>query len=78
MKNQKFNWKLDIGHSLIRYRYKNRYTQQYIANEFDISLAAYKKWEKKTDNFNVIQLKKIAELYHIPVEFIIIDSYVVS
>lgn len=44
MKN---NRKLNIGHTLIRYRYNNSYTQQYVANEFEISLTAYKKWEKK-------------------------------
>ncbi len=73
MKNKR---KIDIGHSLIRYRYERRYTQQYIANEFEISLTAYKKWEKKRDSFNILQLNKIAELYNIPIELIIIDSYI--
>lgn len=73
MKN---NRKLDIGHTLIRYRYSRHYTQQHVANEFEISLTAYKKWEKKKDNFNLMQLDKIAKLYSIPVELIIIDSYI--
>lgn len=73
MKNKR---KLDIGHTLIRYRYSHNYTQQYVANEFEISLTAYKKWEKKKENFNLIQLNKIAQLYSIPIELIIIDSYI--
>lgn len=72
MKN---NRKLNIGHTLIRYRYNNSYTQQYVANEFEISLTAYKKWEKKEDSFNLQQLNKIARLYNTPVELIITDSY---
>ncbi len=76
MKKQKIIRKIDIGHTLIRYRYERRYTQQYVANEFEISLTAYKKWEKKRDSFNILQLKKIEALYNIPVELIIIDSYI--
>lgn len=76
MKKQKNLRKIDIGHSLIRYRYNRGYTQQFVANEFEISLTAYKKWEKKKDSFNIIQLHKVAKLYNIPVELIIIDSYI--
>lgn len=68
--------KLDIGHTLIRYRYSKSYTQQFVANEFEISLTAYKKWEKKKDNFSILQLKRISALYNIPIELIIIDSYI--
>ncbi|MES2650958.1 MAG: helix-turn-helix transcriptional regulator [Bacteroidota bacterium] len=70
------NRRIDLGHTLIRYRYARGFTQQYVANAFEISLTAYKKWEKKKDSFNLLQLKKIGELYNIPVELVIIDSYI--
>jgi transcriptional regulator with XRE-family HTH domain len=76
MKTQKFDREIDIGHTLMRYRHQHRYTQQYIANMLEISLTAYKKWEKKTDSFNINQLKKIAEIYTVSIELIIIDSYI--
>lgn len=71
----KIEQRIDIGTTLFRYRRKCGYSQQYVADILGISLTAYKKWEKKTDNITLSQLKKIEQVYGKPIQAIIIDSY---
>jgi transcriptional regulator with XRE-family HTH domain len=71
----KIEQRIDIGNTLFRYRRKCGYSQQYVADILGISLTAYKKWEKKTDNITLSQLKKIEQLYRKPIQAIIMDSY---
>lgn len=65
---------LDIGTSLRRYRDKYNYTQQYVADVIGISRVAYRKWENNEVDFAISQLTKIAELYEVPIQDIIIQS----
>ena len=66
---------LDIGITLRKFRDKNRYTQQYVANYIGISRVAYRKWENNGVDFSVSQLARIAELYCVALEEIIKISY---
>lgn len=65
---------LDVGTTLRRYRDERQYTQQYVANIIGISRVAYRKWENNEVDFALSQLKKIAELYEIPIHQIIFHS----
>ncbi|WP_426327158.1 helix-turn-helix transcriptional regulator [Pedobacter sp. R-06] len=66
---------LDIGNTLRKYRNKHNYTQQYAADVIGISRVAYRKWENNEVDFSLSQLGKIAELYEIPIQDIIIQSH---
>jgi transcriptional regulator with XRE-family HTH domain len=68
--------KLDIGITLRKYRYTKNYTQQTAADLLEISRAAYKKWENNKIDFAISQLSKIANLYELPIDIIIQDSYI--
>ena len=65
---------LDIGVTLRRYRDKYSYTQQYAADVIGISRVAYRKWENNEVDFSLSQLGKIAELYEISIQDIIVQS----
>ncbi|MCX2495835.1 helix-turn-helix transcriptional regulator [Pedobacter sp. PF22-3] len=65
---------LDIGVTLRRYRDKYSYTQQYAADVIGISRVAYRKWENNEVDFSLSQLGKIAELYEISIQDIIMQS----
>lgn len=65
---------LDIGNTLRKYRNKNNYTQQYVADVIGISRVTYRKWENNEVDFSLSQLSKIAELYGMPIQDIIIQS----
>ncbi len=65
---------LDIGNTLRKYRNKNTYTQQYVADVIGISRVTYRKWENNEVDFSLSQLSKIAELYEMPIQDIIIES----
>lgn len=65
---------LDIGNTLRKYRNKNNYTQQYVADVIGISRVTYRKWENNEVDFSLSQLSKIAELYEMPIQEIIIQS----
>lgn len=65
---------LDIGNTLRKYRNKNNYTQQYVADVIGISRVTYRKWENNEVDFSLSQLGKIGELYEIPIQDIIIQS----
>ena len=65
---------LDIGNTLRKYRDESQYTQQYVANIIGISRVAYRKWENNDVDFALSQLKKIADLYEIPIHEIILQS----
>ncbi|WP_394342353.1 helix-turn-helix transcriptional regulator [Pedobacter chitinilyticus] len=60
---------------LRKYRNKNSLSQEHVSNCLNISRQAYQKWENNDVNFNISQLKKIAELYKIPLHMIITESY---
>lgn len=66
---------LDIGITLRRYRDKNVYTQQYVADLLGISRVAYRKWENNGVEFSINQLAKISILYNVPIDLIIKESY---
>lgn len=65
---------IDIGNSLRKYRNSHCFTQQYVANLLDITRVTYRKWENNEVDFSLSQLVKIAELYEIPIQDIIIQS----
>ncbi|WP_378932844.1 helix-turn-helix transcriptional regulator [Pedobacter sp. BG31] len=65
---------LDIGITLRKYRNKYKFTQQCAANVIGISRVAYRKWENNEVDFSLSQLGKIAELYEISIQDIIIES----
>ncbi|MBT2559660.1 helix-turn-helix transcriptional regulator [Pedobacter sp. ISL-68] len=65
---------LDIGNTLRKYRNKNNYTQQYVANVIGISRVTYRKWENNVVDFSLSQLSKIAVLYDITIHEIITQS----
>lgn len=65
---------IDIGNSLRKYRNSHGFTQQYVANLLDITRVTYRKWENNEVDFSLSQLIKIAELYKIPIQDIIIQS----
>ncbi|SDH32586.1 DNA-binding transcriptional regulator, XRE-family HTH domain [Pedobacter terrae] len=65
---------LDIGVTLRRYRDKYSYTQQYAADVIGISRVAYRKWENNEVDFSLSQLGKIADLYEISIQDIIMQS----
>lgn len=65
---------LDIGVTLRRYRDKYSYTQQYAADVIGISRVAYRKWENNEVDFSLSQLSKVAELYEISIQDIIVQS----
>ncbi len=65
---------LDIGITLRKYRNKYRYTQQCAADVIGISRVAYRKWENNEVDFSLSQLAKIAELYEISIQDIIMQS----
>ncbi|PWS31099.1 helix-turn-helix transcriptional regulator [Pedobacter paludis] len=68
---------LDIGITLRKYRDKHRYTQQFVANCIGISRVAYRKWENNSIEFSILQLKKISDLYCVPIDVLIKESYLV-
>ncbi|WP_293788896.1 helix-turn-helix transcriptional regulator [uncultured Pedobacter sp.] len=65
---------LDIGNTLRKYRNKYKYTQQCAADVIGISRVAYRKWENNEVDFSLSQLGKIAELYEISIQDIIVES----
>jgi len=65
---------LDIGNTLRKYRNKYKYTQQCAADVIGISRVAYRKWENNEVDFSLSQLGRIAELYEISIQDIIIQS----
>ncbi len=67
---------MNIGNVLTKLRLMKGYTQEQIANELCITRAAYAKWENNKVVLNLLQLKKIAALYHIklPVLVSIIET----
>lgn len=65
---------LDIGNTLRKYRNKNNYTQQYVADLIGISRVTYRKWENNEVDFSLSQLSKIAELYEMLIQDILIQS----
>lgn len=67
---------LDIGITLRKYRDKNCYTQQFVADCIEISRVTYRKWENNNVDFTINHLKRIAVFYNIPIEQIIKESYV--
>lgn len=67
---------LDIGITLRKYRDRYNYTQQFVADCIGISRVAYRKWENNHVEFSINQLKKIAELYEIPIDRVIKESYI--
>lgn len=66
---------IDIGLTLRRLRNAHGYSQQYVANCFEISREAYKKWENNRVNFSIAQLQKVAEFYTLEIHEIIEMSY---
>ncbi|MGQ7853802.1 helix-turn-helix transcriptional regulator [Pedobacter sp. WC2501] len=65
---------LDIGISLRKYRDNLGYTQQFVADCIGISRVTYRKWENNEVDFSLSQLDKIAELYEIPIQDIILNQ----
>ncbi|MFD2284776.1 helix-turn-helix transcriptional regulator [Pedobacter petrophilus] len=59
---------------MVFYRDERQYTQQYVANIIGISRVAYRRWENNEVDFALSQLKKIAELYEVPIHEIILHS----
>lgn len=70
-----FSLNIDIGSMLRKYRNMNSLSQEKVSNYLNISRQAYQKWENNDVNFTISQLKKIAELYEIPLHVIITESY---
>jgi len=65
---------LDIGITLRRLRDKHSLSQQKVANCLEISRESYRKWENNKVDFAISQLEKIADLYNITIQEIIIQS----
>ncbi len=66
---------IDIGNTLRKFRNINKLSQQYVSNHLDISRQAYLRWEKNNVDFSISQLKKIADLYKVPLHMIIMEAY---
>lgn len=67
--------KLDIGNTLRKYRLTSKMSQQHVSNELDISRQTYVSWEQNEVDFSISKLKKIAELYQLPLHLLISESY---
>jgi len=65
----------DIGITLRKYRDREKYTQQYVANYIGISRVAYRKWENNEIDFSISKLLKVTELYGITMQEIMSQSY---
>lgn len=70
-----FSLNIDIGSMLRKYRSMNSLSQESVSNHLNISRQAYQKWENNDIDFSISQLKKIGELYEIPLHIIITESY---
>jgi len=70
-----FSLNIDIGSMLRKYRSMNSLSQESVSNHLNISRQAYQKWENNDIDFTISQLKKIGELYEIPLHIIITESY---
>lgn len=70
-----FSLNIDIGSMLRKYRSMNALSQTNVSNHLNISRQAYQKWENNSVDFTISQLKKIAELYDIPLHVVITESY---
>lgn len=70
-----FSLNIDIGSMLRKYRSMNSLSQESVSNQLNISRQAYQKWENNNVDFTISQLKKIGELYEIPLHIIITESY---
>ncbi len=70
-----FSLNIDIGSMLRKYRSMNSLSQEKVSNHLNISRQAYQKWENNDIDFSISQLKKIGELYEIPLHIIITESY---
>lgn len=70
-----FSLNIDIGSMLRKYRSMNSLSQENVSNHLNISRQAYQKWENNDIDFTISQLKKIGELYEIPLHIIITESY---
>ena len=67
--------KLDIGNTLRKYRLEKKMSQQSVSNYLDISRQAYVNWEQNEVDFSISKLKKISDLYSLPIHLLISESY---
>lgn len=61
---------MSIGKRIAEQRKRNNFFQEYIAEKLEVSRQAVSKWERDLTNPDTENLIKLAELFHVPVEYL--------
>jgi len=66
-----FRQPINLGHTLIKLRIQNRYSQQVVAQLVGVSQSTYSRLESDLQKPTLDQLQQLAELYELPIERLI-------
>ncbi len=62
---------MSTGQRIKKLRTENKFSQEYLAEKLDVSRQAVSKWEQDIANPDMNNVKKLAELFDVSVEFIL-------